>query len=349
MPAVKDSELLKQLKNGVPSGAYYLYGPETAFSLSALKRMEQRADTGSFDTFNRIRFDGAKLDIDALAEACDALPMMAAQKCVVIRDLNADKLSTGTLERLISIIKDLSGSTVLIICNTVEQFDSKKISSKNKKLMDAFKKHGTLCEFAHKDRTTLKRALCERAAKQYISLDMATADWLVERCGTDYASLIHEIDKLCAYVRSGEITKQDIDLCCIPSIESSAFDLAKSVLSANYDRAFSILDNLFFLRQEPVAILGALSMTFADLYRAKCALAAGVTADQTASDFSYPKNRLFAVKNARRDAARFSSAQIRGCIHALYRADLALKSSRTPPRLVLEQMLGEMRLVSSNV
>ena len=160
--------------------------------------------------------------------------------------------------------------------------------------MDAFKKHGTLCEFAHKDRTTLKRALCERAAKQYISLDMATADWLVERCGTDYASLIHEIDKLCAYVRSGEITKQDIDLCCIPSIESSAFDLAKSVLSANYDRAFSILDNLFFLRQEPVAILGALSMTFADLYRAKCALAAGVTADQTASDFSYPKNRLFA-------------------------------------------------------
>ena len=65
-------------------------------------------------------------------------------------------------------------------------------------------------------------------------------------------------------------------------------------------------------------------------------------------DFAYPKNRLFAVKNARRDAGRFTATQIRGCVKALYRADLALKSSRTPPRLVLEQMLGEMRLVTAN-
>ena len=40
MPAVKDSDLFKQLKTGVPSGGYYLYGPETAFSLAALRRLE---------------------------------------------------------------------------------------------------------------------------------------------------------------------------------------------------------------------------------------------------------------------------------------------------------------------
>lgn len=347
MPAVKDSDLLKQLKTGVPSGGYYLYGPETAFSLAALRRLEQRTDTGSFDAFNRIRFDGAKLDMAGLAEACDALPMMAAQKCIVIRDLNADRLSADELERLIGIVKELSESTVLIICNTVEQFQPKKLSAKNKKLMDAFKKHGVLCEFERKDRAALKRALCERAAKQYISLDMAAADLLVERCGTDYATLINELDKLCAYVGSGEITAQAIEACCVPSVEASAFELAKSILSGSYDRAFSIVDDLFALRQEPVAILGALSMAFADLYRAKCALSAGISADQTAADFAYPKNRLFAVKNARRDAARFSSAQIRRCVCVLCETDLALKSSRTPPRITLEQMLGEMRLAAA--
>ena len=66
MPAVKDSDLFKQLKTGVPSGGYYLYGPETTFSLAALRRLEQRTDTGSFDAFNRIRFDGAKLDMAEL-------------------------------------------------------------------------------------------------------------------------------------------------------------------------------------------------------------------------------------------------------------------------------------------
>lgn len=88
-------------------------------------------------------------------------------------------------------------------------------------------------------------------------------------------------------------------------------------------------------------------MAFADLYRAKCALSAGISADQTAADFAYPKNRLFAVKNARRDAARFSSAQIRRCVCVLCETDLALKSSRTPPRITLEQMLGEMRLAAA--
>lgn len=347
MPAVKDTELLKQLKTGTVSGAYYLYGPETAFALSALKRLEQSTDSGTFDAFNRIRFDGARLDLAELAEACDALPMMAPQKCVVIRDLNADKLSADALDRLISIVKGLPESTVLVVCNTVEQFDAKKVSAKNKKLMEAFKKHGTLCEFARKDRVTLKRALCERAAKQYVSLDMAAADLMIERCGMEYATLVNELDKLCAYVGNGKITARDIEACCVPSIEASAFELAKSILYGKYDRAFSIVDDLFALRQEPVAILGALTMAFSDLYRAKCALSAGVSADQTAADFSYPKNRLFAVKNARRDASRFSSAQIRRCIRALYETDLALKSSRMQPRIALEQMLGEMRLAAA--
>lgn len=346
IPALKDTELFTKLKSGA-SGAYYLYGPETAFTLSALKRIESRTDTGAFGAFNSVRFDGTKLDIDALAEACEALPMMAAQKCVVVRDLNADKLSAGALDTLIAVVKELPDTTVLVVCNTVEQFEPKKISAKNKKLMDAFKKHGVLCEFAHKDRASLKRALCERAKKQYIELDMMTAECLIDRCGTDYATLINELDKLCAYVQTGEITARHIADCCVVSVEASAFELAKSILSGHYDRAFSILDDLFSLRQEPVSIVGALSTAFADLYRAKCAIAAGVSADQTASDFSYPKNRLFAVKNARRDASRFSAEQLRGCIHVLFETDLTLKSSRIPPRLALEQMLGEMRLITA--
>lgn len=83
-------------------------------------------------------------------------------------------------------------------------------------------------------------------------------------------------------------------------------------------------------------------MAFSDFYRAKCALAAGKTADQVAVDFGYPKNRLFAVRNAFRDVRSVSTARLDGCIAALTRADASLKSSRADDRLILEQMLGEM-------
>lgn len=89
-------------------------------------------------------------------------------------------------------------------------------------------------------------------------------------------------------------------------------------------------------------ILGALSMSFADLYRAKCAIAAGKGEQEMTEDFRYPKNRGFAVRNAFRDVRGYSLEYLRRCMRLLYEADRKLKSSRTEERLILEQMLGKM-------
>ncbi len=349
MPVFTDAELFRELKAGHTAPLYLLYGAESYFVRSAVDKIIRQTVQPGFEGFNLQRFDGAKADWSEIEDACQSLPVMAERKCVCVKDFDADKLPKDDLERLMALLSDPAENTVLVLYITGFPVDPKK--TKWKKLIDAAAKKGAVCEFPFKDRTTLRRALCERAAKSHVSMDTFTAGALVDRCSQDYSILQNELDKLIAYVSGGEnptftITEQDIDECCIRSIDASAFDLAKSVLSGNFDRAYTLLDELFFLRQEAIAILGALSMAFSDLYRARCAVSAGVSQEKTAADFKYPKNRLFAVRNAFRDVRRYSAAHLRKCVAALYEADRKLKSSHLDDRLVLEQMLFAMRLAA---
>lgn len=344
MPQLQDKELFTQLKQEKLAPVYFLYGAESYFVRSAAQKIMEKA-SGGMQGFNLQRFPGDKLEIGELEDACEVLPMMAEKRCVAVMDLDVDKMAKGDFDRLMALFSNPYDATVLLLFQPNQPVDLKK-SARYKKLSDTAAKSGVTCEFGLKDRNTLRRALCERAKKSYISMDMQTAGALVERCSANYAILLNELDKLISHSQNGEITEKDVEECCVRSIDASSFDLAKNILSRNYDRAFQLLDELFSLRQEAISILGALSMAFSDIYRAKCASSAGRSPETVATDFRYPKNRLFAIRNAFRDIHSFSAGHIRDCIAALYEADRALKSSRLDERLILEQTLGKMLLSS---
>ena len=340
MPRYTDRELFAKLKEGTLAPVYFLYGAESYFIRAAVQKIEEKA-AGGMEGFNLRKFQGDKASVGEIEDACETLPMMAEKKCVSVCDMDAEKLNKPEYDRLLAVISNPVETTVFVLFLLNVPVDLKR-SAKWRKLAELAEKTGVVCEFAQKDKTTLKRALCERAKKEFLSMDMQTAGLLVDWCSQDYAVLLNEMDKLISHAQNGEITEKDVRECCIRSLDASAFDLAKSILSGKYDRAFSLLDELFSLRQEAVSILGALNLVFSDMYRAKCAQTSGKTPDDVAADFHYPKTRLFAVRNAFRDVQGVSAQHIRRCISALYDADRALKSSRAGDRLVMEQMLGRM-------
>ncbi len=347
MPYLQDEELFKDIKQKNIANMYFLYGQEKYFISQAVLQIRKKVVDESFEGFNLNRVNGEKIDLSEFEDMTDSLPMMAEKRCIILKDLDLEKLSKPDFDKFIDIVKNISETTVLIIYQDLVLVDMKK-SSKYKKLAELVAKNGVVCDFALKDKQTLKRMLCQRASKAYIELDMKTAELLIDRCSSSYMVLINELDKLISYVGEGEITKAHIDECSIKSIDSSAFDLAKSILTNNFDRAYVLLDELFYLRQEAVAILSALALAFADIYRAKCGVISSKSVDEVTADFNYPKNRQFAVKNAFRDVRNFSIEHIRVCIEALYDADIQLKSSKLDNKLILEQMLGKKLLMSIN-
>lgn len=343
---MNDTDLFKQIKQGILQPLYLLYGQESYFVSACVDKIIEKAVPTGFESFNLNRFNGEKLSFDELEDAVSTLPMMAEKKCVVVKDLDIDKLNKNDIDILMELISNPNESIVLVLYATGVLYDIKK-STKLRKLSEAIQKNGVVCDFALKDKPTLKRALWDRAKKAGIELDMPVADVLIDRCSQSYSVLVNEVDKLIHYVQGRdedhrEITKADIDACCIPSIDSTSFDLARSILNKKYDQAFLLLDELFYQRMESLSILGALNMCFIDLYRAKCAMVNGHTTDEVVIDFSYPKNRTFAVRNSFRDVQNYSIESIRRCLNALIDADYQIKSSKMQDRLILENMIGKM-------
>lgn len=344
MPVLTDEKVFDRIKKGDIAKTYLLFGQESYFVSSCVEKIIKKIVEPSFKSFNLNRFDGEKISFDAVYQSVEALPMMAERKVVAIKDVDIDKLTKGAFDELLEVVAQENETTVLIIYATELTYDIKK-SARVKKLSAIIEKIGVVCEFSLKDKPTLKRALCARAKKEGIEMEMTTADLLIEQCDRRYGVLINELDKLIFFTKgSGEntIKPEYIKQCCIPSIDSTSFDLAKAILSKKYDRAFLLLDELFYQRIEALSILGALNLCFIDLYRAKCAVAASRSIDETIADFSYPANRKFAVKNAFRDVQSIPIDAIRRCIDALMNADITLKSSKLSDRLVLEQMIGNM-------
>lgn len=348
MATLSEQELSACIKADKLGGLYYLYGKEIYLTNAYAQRLIKKALGDADASFNLQSYEGKGLSVSQLADAVEALPMFAARKCVVVRDLNADELSAGELDMLLALFADIPDTTVLVIVITGFEIDAKRRKSgggKNQKLLAAAEKAGNACEFVGKSTADLARFIMDRAQRSGCSITRAGADYLSAACGGSLLQIVNELDKLCAFKQTGELTLADIDLLVAKQIDTSAFALAKAILSRNHKQAFTIIDELFYQRMEGIAILGALSMAFVDLYRAKAAITANVSEGQVIADFGY-RGRDFAVRNAFRDVRRLPITQMRGCMDILVKADERLKSSRADERIVLEQVLVTMLAAS---
>lgn len=343
MGKMLDQDFFKEVKKELPSNLFFLYGDEKFFVEKAYKQLlKYITDTDS----NLMRISGENLNLSQLEDMVESIPFMVERKGILIKDCDIEKLNKDDLDKLVKLVSDVPEYTLLIFSHATLKLDDKKMT-KHKKLFKAIEKNGVTCEFRLQDKTQLKRALCDYAKKQDMILDMVDADILIERTSFEYILLLNELDKCIHFAKSNNsiyITKEDIFNCTTESVTVSIFDLSKSLLAGNYDRANSILQDLIFTGQEPVSIVAILSSAFLDLYRAKCGLDNGIAPNQVIEDFAYAKNRAFVVNNSFSSARKYSHTQIRACIEVLYETDIKLKSSKMDDILLLEKMLADICL-----
>ena len=344
MPLVNENDLAKSIRGGEISSLYYFYGKDTATVENYAKRLVKRLIKEEGQTYNLHEIASDKLDLSDFAEMCESLPMFAERVVITLNDLDADQLKVDDYDYLCSILSDLPDSTTVIIFNTgIDLYDKKgKLKVKNKKFIDYVKKYGVICEFQIKRPAELVKYIVDRVNKSNCTISKKCAEDLAGLCLCNVLMINNEIAKLVSYVLDGEITQKEIDLLVSKQLDTNAFALAKAVAAMNAGQSMKLLDELYAEQTDSIAILAAISMSFIDLYRARCALNEGKSIIDVMTDFSYSKVREFAVKNAFRDCKSFSAERLRKCIIVLCDTDLLLKSSRTSGRLLIEKAINTM-------
>lgn len=343
MSYIDEDKLKKQLHSGEIANVYFLYGKDNALTEQYVKRIVRKSVGANPSDFNLQNFDGKAVTVSQIEDAVEALPVFAPRKCVSISNLDVDKLSVDELDRLIGIVGDMPDTALLLFYITSLEI---KLVSKVKKLLTAISKAGEVCELKQGTPNELAKLTIAKVESAECEISISDAVYLANQTLCNRMLLRNEVDKLISFVGKGKITRQIIDSLVSQQIETSTFTLAKAVIAGNFKQALGIIDELFYQRIDAIAILSALSMTFMDLYRARAAITAGVSEAKVAEDFGYPKNRMFAVSNAFRDARRITAPRLRECITLLADADITLKSTRTDPRTIVEQTVVQMMMSS---
>ena len=186
----------------------------------------------------------------------------------------------------------------------------------------------------------MEKLLITSAAKKDCTLSRDIAGYMINLVGEDMSTLQNELNKVCAFAGSGEITRRHIDETVIVSVEAKIFNLSRMIAKGEADQAFETLGNLFKLREEPVMILAVLSKAFVDMYRVKAAKEKGVPYSALANAFpANYKGKTFILDNAARDGAGYSITQLKNALLILSDTDRRLKSTNEDGKIVLEELI----------
>lgn len=337
--AMTEAALRRQIKENT-QGLYVLYGEESYLTEQYAHLIASQTVEEAMEAFNLHRFDGQAVGLEQLEEAVEALPVMADKKAVLVRDMD---IGGADSDRLLELITHLPEECVLVFWQMTVQPDRRKGWTN---FLKEAEKLGTVMKFTRKTPEDVVKLLVAGAKRRGCVLAPADARYMLEQAGNDLHLLLNELEKLAALATDGVITRESIDIAGTKNLEARVYDLSKVILRGRGQEAFDLLQQLFAQREEPLAVLGALSTAYADLYRARVATAGGQPADSLARFYAGYKNKEFRLRNALREGNRMDISALRQALQVLAAADTGLKSGRGDGRVLLEQAVAQLLQLS---
>lgn len=315
---------------------YILFGEDGWLKKNYTDKITKKI-TEPDDVFNFAKF-GADCSLQEVYDFAMQMPMMADKKCVILSDYDFEHCSKSDFDRLEELLSDIPDTSVLILLFDTVDIDSKK-SAKFKKLVSAAEKSGGIAvKLDHRRLPELIKMLSDGAQKRGCKIDSSVAKYLIETAGDDINTLKNELDKLCAFVGQGIIDKKTVDSVSVKTVESSVYNLSKYIFECNITEALSVLDELFFMRIEPMVILHTISSVYVDMYRVYASKKNGGKISDISSAFGY-KNREFILHKASQNLKKFDFGKLKLSLDTLIQADSSLKSFGADSKLILEQLV----------
>lgn len=342
MAIVYEEELKRSLKNG-ERNIYILFGDD-GYLKKMYKDKISRQISDPDDIFNFQKF-GPESDLQEVYDSVLQFPMMSDKKCVILNDYDFEQCDKADFEKLCTVISENPDSCVLILWFDSMEIDHKK-SSKFKKLVSAAEKNnGIAALLNHRTQGELVKMLTDGAQKRGCRFESSAARYLVETTGQDINTLVNELEKLCAFAKGGDINKDMVDSVAVKTVEASIYNLSKQIIDCNMVNAMKTLDDLFFMRIEPIYVLSVISSCYVDMYRVFVGKSKGMTIPQIAEKFGY-KNNQFVLDKAQTNIKKFDFNRFSLSFDALCKADKSLKSFSSDARTILEQLIVKLGYIA---
>lgn len=314
----------EHIKSGSFKQFYLIYGNEP-YLVKLYRDKLRDAILGDADKMNFSRFEGKDIDLKEVNAIAQTLPFFSDRRLILIEDSELFKNQSDLPE----ILSGAPESTCFI-------FVEEEVDKRNKSYK-FIKDHGIVAEMNTLDEKNLKLFVASllKSAGKKITAD--TADYLLERTGTDMGNISNEVEKLISYVSDRDtITKKDIDEIVTPQITGKIFQMMDAIGLKQQSKALDLYYDLLSVREKPSHILYLIMRHFNILLQIKDLMANGYPPSAVTEKISIP---AFTVSKYINQAKNFTKEQLINSLKLAADTEEQIKTGRMQEKIGTELLI----------
>ena len=239
----------------------FFYGPNDYLIHRQVQKIKTRYKEKSGGDLNLTTLDGTELLLDEYVRQIQAVPLLAASRLVIIKDIlkNKDK---SVLDYIKKSLEKIPSSTVVVFVEAGEP-------DKRLGLFKTLNKPKISRYFSNLENSKTKKFILDEVKIRGGKIENSAVEALATAVGSDLWRLSNEIDKLICYSKDRAITTQDIKLQVAEFVEGNVFTLIDNLARGQKAEAFNQLESLIVTGEPPLRILSLVNYQYRTIAQVK--------------------------------------------------------------------------------
>ncbi len=242
------SELMNIVNKMQLKTVYLFTGEEEYLMKKSIDMIKDKYIESSFETLNYIQIDEKNGDFEAILNASETLPFMSPKKLVVVKDIEKmiENENSDFDKKLSKYIEGLDSYLILII------IDKRNTLKKTTSLYKKIKNMDGIVEFSSLKGNSINSWIEDIAGEKNKKISSSTINYFLKQSTyLDYGSeknlydLENEFKKILSFSSKEEITREDIDMVLIRTLDTNIFNLLNSISEKNSDEALKIFNEMY--------------------------------------------------------------------------------------------------------
>ena len=333
-------KLKAHLASGDLASTYVLSGEQELIREQAAHEIEVAALGEADPQLNLEKFDGENASVEQLILALNTLPMLGGRRVVVVRRAlrvveiprrrgDGEPKKGSTIDAIVEYLGNPSPQTVLIM-------ELEKSPDRRRKAWKQIEKRVTLVHCNPLKDHEVEDWIAEQAGRRNLELGKEELRYFVTEFGSDLRRQLSELEKLSLYAGGRKLEGGDLGVLLGRGRAQSIFRFTDAVAARDAPTALKQLGRLVTEGESPLGILALLDRTVGHMLAVKeMRRRRGSRGELTQVLGIQP----WLVDKLARDADRFEESELSQALAVLARFDRAMKTSRTPGRLLLEGLV----------
>lgn len=328
MPSLND--VTKRASQGSLDPVYVMVGTEHLLIERVADVLRNAVESRGAPSFNVEVFDGKGLDAARVVSAARTLPMMADMRFVLLR--HADAMTPTEQNHLAEYLDDPSDSTCFVL--TATRLDGRG------KLAKTAKKKGYLIEAKPLRGRELREFIRSEAASRGHNIAPEAIETLLDAVGDDLAAIDDATERLSLFVGAGQRIDAEAVIKCVTRIRvESIWSLVDAIGLKDRRQGIAAAQSLLDDREPPLRLLAMVARQLRIVARMREALSEGLRPQEAAKRAGAPP---FKAADLMESARRFTADSLGEAFALIAQTDRALKSSKRPPDLILQDAVLEL-------